>query len=198
MNKDFYSAIKARRSRYSINKEVKISDEKIEEIIKEAITHTPTAFNSQSGRAVLLLEENHDKLWNITEDNLREVVSGDFSDTEEKIQSFRNGYGTVLFFEDQNAVKSLQEKFPLYKDNFPMWSQQSSGMLQFIVWTSFDIEGLGATVQHYNELIEKDIKEEFDLPDNWKLISQMPFGNPTEEPGDKDYLPLEERFKVFK
>lgn len=198
MSKDFFTAVADRRSYYGISKETVVSDERIKEIIEHGVKYTPSSFNSQSARVVLLLGDQHDKLWNITKETLRKIVPADqFSSTEDKINSFKNGYGTVLFFEDSNVIESLQEKFALYKDNFPIWSQQASGMHQFVIWTALEIEGFGASLQHYNELIENDVKKEWSIPDNWKLIGQMPFGKPTAEPSDKEFLPLEERIKVF-
>ncbi|AGF57487.1 hypothetical protein B0P06_004210 [Clostridium saccharoperbutylacetonicum] len=199
MSKDFLTAVADRRSYYGISKETVVSDERIKEIIEHAVKHTPSAFNSQSARAVLLLGDQHDNLWNITKESLRKIVPADqFSSTEEKIDSFKNGYGTVLFFEDSSVIESLQQNFALYKDNFPIWSQQASGMHQFVIWTALEIEGFGASLQHYNELIENDVKKEWSIPDNWKLIGQMPFGKPTAEPDEKKFQPVEERIKVFK
>ena len=199
MSKNFLTAVADRRSYYGISKEPVVSDERLKEIIEHAVKHTPSAFNSQSARVVLLLENQHDKLWNIAKEALRKIVPADkFSETEDKINSFKSGYGTVLFFEDNSVVESLQQQFALYKDNFPIWSQQSSGMHQFVIWTALEIEGLGASLQHYNELIENDVKKEWNIPENWKLIGQMPFGKPTSEPNEKEFKPLEDRIKVFK
>ncbi len=199
MNKDFYSAVADRRTFYGISKEVVASDERIKEVIEYAVKHTPSAFNSQSARVVLLLEKHHDKLWDIAKEALRKIVPADqFSSTEDKINSFRNGYGTVLFFEDNSVIESLQKQFATYKDNFPIWSQQSSGMHQYVIWTSLEIEGFGVSLQHYNELIEADVKKEWNIPMNWKLIAQMPFGKPTAKPDKKEFQPLEARIKVFK
>ena len=199
MSKDFFSAVADRRTFYNISKEAVVSDDKIKEIIQKAVKYTPSSFNSQSARVVLLLEKEHDKLWDITTEALRKIVPSDnFSSTEEKINSFKNGYGTVLFFEDVSVVESLQSQFPLYKDNFPIWSQQASGMHQFVVWTGLEIEGFGVSLQHYNEVIEADVKKEWNIPSNWKMISQMPFGKPTKEPDEKQFNPLEDRIKVFK
>jgi predicted oxidoreductase (fatty acid repression mutant protein) len=199
MKKDFYVAVSGRRSVYGISKEVVVSDEKIKEVIEFAVKHTPSAFNSQSARVVLLLEKEHDKLWDITKEALRKIVPADqFSSTEDKINSFRSGYGTVLFFEDNSIIESLQEQFAAYKDNFPVWSSQSSGMHQFVIWTALEMEGLGASLQHYNELIEAEVKKEWSIPSNWKLIAQMPFGKPVVEPDEKQFQPLEQRIKVFK
>ncbi|MBD8136813.1 nitroreductase [Bacillus sp. AFS026049] len=199
MTKDFYTAIKDRRSYYGINKEVQVSDEKIKEIVEFAVKHTPSAFNSQSSRLVVLTGSAHDKLWDITTQALRKAVGeGDFSGTQQKMDSFKAGYGSILFFEDESVVKSLQEQFATYADNFPIWSQQTSGMHQLVVWTALEAEGLGATLQHYNPLIDDEVKKEWNVPSNWKLIAQMPFGNPTAQPGDKEFKPLEDRIKFYK
>jgi len=199
MKKDFYLAVEERRTFYGISKESVVSDEKIKEIIEHAVKHTPSAFNSQSARIILLLDKQHDKLWDISKEALRRIVPADqFGSTEAKINSFQSGYGTVLFFEDESVIESLQNQFPLYKDNFPIWSQQSSGMHQYVIWTALEIEGFGSSLQHYNELIEGDVKKEWGVPDNWKLIAQMPFGKPASAPDEKTYQQLDERIKVFK
>jgi len=199
MKKDFYTAVADRRSFYGISKETVTSDERIKEVIEHAVKHTPSAFNSQSARVILVLEKHHDKLWDITKEALRKIIPADqFSSTEDKINSFRSGYGTVLFFEDNSIIESLQQQFALYKDNFPVWSQQSSGMHQYVIWTTLEIEGFGASLQHYNALIEEEVKKEWDIPSNWKLIAQMPFGKPTAQPDEKQFQPLEERIKIFK
>lgn len=105
----FFDALKNRRSYYGISKESTISDEKIQEIVEEAVKYTPTAFNSQTSRAVVLLGEQHDKLWNHTEEILREVVGNEeaFQSTAEKMASFRNGYGSVLFLKTTMSLHSF-------------------------------------------------------------------------------------------
>lgn len=199
MKKDFFDAVKARRTYYQISKESPVSDERIQEIVEQAVKHSPTAFNSQSGRVVLLLGEQHDKLWNLTKETLRKVVPAEsFAPTEEKIDSFKNGYGTILFFDEHSIVENLQQKFPLYKDNFPVWSQQSSGMLQYIIWTALEIEGFGVSLQHYNPLIDAEVKKTWNIPTSWKLIGQMPFGKAAGEPKVKDYEPLEKMIKIYR
>ncbi|PAD20334.1 nitroreductase family protein [Terribacillus saccharophilus] len=199
MTQDFFKALENRRSIYALAKESPISDERIQEIVEFAVKYTPSAFNSQSTRVIVLLGDKHDRFWDITEDQLRAVVPADnFAPTEEKIASFRNGYGTVLFFEDETVVKGLQEQFALYADNFPIWSEQTSGMHQLVVWTALEMEGLGASLQHYNPLVDEAIQKEWDIPSNWKLRGQMPFGKPAMPAGDKEFQPLEERVKIIK
>lgn len=199
MAKDFYTAIEERRSIYVISKEHTVSNERIQEIVEFAVKYTPTAFNSQSGRAVVLFGEQHEKLWDLTKETLRELMPAkDFDSTEQKMEMFKAGSGTVLFFEDEEVVKSLQEQFPAYSDKFPDYALQSSGMLQFIVWTALEQEGLGATLQHYQPLIDEKVRNEWSIPASWTLHAQMPFGKPVSPAGDKEFKPLSERVKVYK
>jgi len=64
--------------------------------------------------------------------------------------------------------------------------------------TALELEGLGATLQHYNPLIDDEVKAAWHIPSSWKLIAQMPFGNPVSPAGEKEFQPLSERVKVFK
>ncbi|BBI33287.1 nitroreductase family protein [Cohnella abietis] len=199
MSNEFLTAVKKRRSIYAISKEAILSDEQIEALVGEAVLNTPSAFNSQSARVIVLLNEQHDKLWNLTEETLKQIVPADsFEATAQRIAAFRSGYGSVLFFEDQSVIEGLQEQFASYKDNFPLWSLHSSGMLQFVVWTALEAEGYGASLQHYSPLIDEQVAKEWDVPSTWKLIAQLPFGKVTAPAGEKTFQPLDSRLKVFK
>ena len=199
MTKSFYSAIKERRSIYDIIPESKISDERLEEIIKDAVLYAPSAFNSQSARVLLLLGEQHKRIWDITKEALRKIVDANgWQATEDKISSFAKGYGTVLFFDDDSVVKNLQENYPTYKDKFPVWAEQANGILQYVVWVSLQAEGLGASLQHYNPLIDNAVKQTWSVPEDWRLIAQMPFGVPASFPSEKSKLPIKERFLAYR
>ncbi len=200
MERNLKEALKHRRSYYAIGSKSLISDVEIEEIIDFAALHTPSAFNSQSARFVLLLGEHHKKLWEIVKETLKKVVAAPaFVTTEAKInKSFASGYGTVLFFNDRIVVEGLQKAYPLYYDKFPEWAMQSAGMQQLAVWTMLEDAGFGASLQHYNPLIDEVVAKEWKLPDSWELLAQIPFGVPSEPPAKKEFKPLEDRVKVFK
>lgn len=196
--KNFFDAVRGRRSIYGLSKESPVSDARLREMISLAVKYAPSAFNSQSARVVLLLGEHHDRFWNMVKEVLRVNVSEEkFPQTEEKIESFRSGYGTILFFEDQEVVEGLQRRFPLYAEQFGLWSHHSSGMLQFVLWAGLEAEGLGASLQHYSNLVENEVKKEWSLPQTWNLIAQMPFGTPTIEPDEKEFEPLDKRIRIF-
>ena len=199
MNPSFIETLKNRRTHYQISNQIPCSDDQLIELVQEVVKHTPSAFNSQSSRVIVLFGEQHKKLWNIVEETLRKLVPADkFAPTEEKIASFRAGCGSLLFFEDQTVVEKLQQQFPLYKDNFPTFSSHSSGMVQHAMWVALAERGIGASLQHYNPVIDESVHREWGIPSDWKLVSQMPFGTPTAPPGEKDFLPIDSRVKVYK
>ena len=200
MKRTFEEALSNRRSYYHIGHESPVADDEIIRIIHEAVKHVPSAYNSQSTRIVLLLREEHKKLWGIVKKTLKMMLPEEvFARTEKKIDtSFESGYGTVLFFEDTSVVGNFMEAFPLYSDNFKTWSQHTSAMHQFTIWAMLEDLGFGASLQHYNPLIDEDVKRTWHLPKEWELIAQMPFGMPLEAPDEKTFKPLEERVKVFK
>ncbi|MFS0785201.1 nitroreductase family protein [Shouchella sp. 1P09AA] len=196
---DFFKAIETRRSYHTVEKEEIVSTERVQEIVEHAVKYVPSAFNSQSARVLVLFGKEHNTFWEKTTDILKEVVGdGDFSSSQARMDGFKGGYGTVLFFEDQSVVESLQESFALYADNFPVWSEQSSGMLQFAIWTGLELEGLGASLQHYNPLVDEMVATTWDIPNTWKLRAQMPFGKPAQTPGEKEFQSLESRVKIAK
>jgi predicted oxidoreductase (fatty acid repression mutant protein) len=91
----------------------------------------------------------------------------------------------------------MQEKFAIYADKFPIWASQSNAMLQYTVWTALEAEGLGANLQHYNPLIDQKVAAEWNVPESWKLNAQLVIGGRAGEPGPKDFMPIEQRFKAF-
>lgn len=200
MTNSIKEALLQRRTNYALSNGSPISDEDIEEIVKTAVLHVPSAFNSQSTRIVLLLGENHRKLWEITKDILRKIVpAAAFAQTEAKINgAFESGHGTILYYEDQAVVRGLQAQFAAYKDNFPIWSQHTSAMHQFAIWTMLTDAGFGVNLQHYNPLIDEEVAKAFDINPDWKLIAEMPFGVALQGAGEKQFAPVEDRLKVFK
>ncbi|MGY3870380.1 nitroreductase family protein [Aeromonas crassostreae] len=200
MSHSFIEQMKIRRTIYALGDKVSHTPEQLTTLIQEAIKHSPSSFNSQSSRAVILFGEQHHALWDLTKETLRKIVPAEaFPQTESKINgSFRAGFGTVLFFEDTAVIKDLQQKFALYADNFPIWSEHGTGIAQFAVWTALAQEGIGASLQHYNPLIDDEVRQRWELPASWLLRAQMPFGSIEQPAGDKTFMDDAERFRVFK
>lgn len=191
-------AAESRRSVYSLNKNLPVGKDEIIQIVEHAVLHTPSSFNSQSARVVVLFGEEHDKVWQFVEDALRAVVPADsFEPTAQKLKLFKAGAATILFYEDQNVVKGLQEQFPAYAANFPVWADQANAMVQYAVWTTLAAAGAGANLQHYNPLPDAAIAEAWNIPENWLLRAQMVIGGIEGAAGEKTFEPVAERLKVF-
>lgn len=183
------NALSQRRSIYSLNKNLPVSENEIKNLIKNITELVPDAFNMKSARVVVALNKKQDELWNAIYD----VFNGKVS--REKINGFKAAAGTILYFYDENVVKSLQEKFPPYAANFPVWANQANGMLQISIWSALRELNIGANIQHYNPVIDKKIKEIFNLPESWVLIAQMPFGGIVESPAPKGKEDISQRVK---
>ncbi|MFG0587957.1 nitroreductase family protein [Acinetobacter sp. YQ_14] len=194
----FLNSIKSRRTIYAIGKNLSVDQTTIEETIREAVKQSPSSFNSQTSRVVTLYGESHTKFWNIVRETLRKIVPAEaFEGTNAKIDSFAAGFGTALFYEDQDVVKGLQEQFALYADNFPVWSEHSSAIAQFATWTALSEISVGASLQHYNPIIDEEVAQTFDIPANWKLRAQLVFGSIEAAAGEKTYMDDAARFKTF-
>lgn len=187
-----------RRTIYALNKTLPVSADAVNQIVEHALLHTPSSFNSQSTRLVVLHGAEHEKLWDITTNELRKIVPVEaFANTETRLNMFRAGAGTVLFFEDMAVVKKLQEQYALYADNFPIWADHANAMAQYAIWTTLAAQGIGAHLQHYNPVIDEQVASTWNIPNDWKLRAQMVFGGIATPAGDKEFAPISERLKIY-
>ena len=200
MKRTFLEAIEHRRSCYSLSATNPVSESDIISAIDRIILSTPSAYNSQSTRLVVLFGRHHTQLWEIVKNALEEFVSPEaFTGVEEKIDSsFAAGCGTVLFYEDMAVIEQLKEKYTTYADKFDEYSEHTSAMHQFAVWTALEDMELGASLQHYNPLIDTAVAHQWNISKEWRLIAQMPFGTPLSVTETKaQHLPLTIRRLVF-
>ncbi|NYZ63285.1 nitroreductase family protein [Luteimonas deserti] len=193
----FLAIARRRRTQYALGKQLPLPQSEVTALIQEAVRESPSSFNSQSSRAVILFGAHSDRFWSLVNDALRPVVPADaFAQTEAKLDGFSAGAGTVLFYEDQDVVADLQTRFPLYAENFPVWSEHASAIAQYSVWTALTEAGIGASLQHYNPLPDAAVAREWDLPASWRLRAQMPFGSHEASIGEKSYIDDAVRFRV--
>lgn len=192
-------AAKLRRSVYALNDQLPISKDEVENIVREALLHTPSSFNSQSTRLVVLWADAHHKFWQLTEDALRNIVNDEekFQSTAQKMAGFKAAAGTILFYEDQAVVRGLQDQFPTYADSFPVWAEHSDAMHQYVIWTALAAAGVGANLQHYAPVVAEQVRQTWDISPNWQLVAQLVFGGIEQPAGDKDFDPIAPRLQIF-
>ena len=195
---EFMKALAKRRSVYALGNDLDLPDEAIADMIGECVKLTPSAFNAQNQRVVVMFGKHHERLWDIVFEEVKKVAPEEqLASSKEKIDGFKAARGSVLFFDEQTITHDLMERFPLYKENFKRWSIEQLAMLQNNVWARLAENDIGASLQHYGTLIETRIKEEYQVPDTWKLYAQMPFGNILEKPESKEKEPIDKRMMVL-
>lgn len=200
METNFIDLAKKRRSIYALGRNVKLSTDELTDLIKTNMKQAPTPFNNQTTRAVILFGDSHEKLWDIVINRLKQEVPDEaaFARTAAKINNFKAAFGTILFYTETKTVKEFEDDFPLYADNFQDWSEQAQGNAQYSVWTSLAENGLGANIQHYNPLIDDEVRAAFNIPASWRLRAEMDFGSIEAPAGDKEYMADDDCFLVFK
>lgn len=94
--------VKSRRTYYGLKAESPISDDAIERIVEDSVLHVPSSFNTQTSRVVLLLKEEHKKVWDIAISAMEGLVAAGVltqeayeASTKPKLNAFRAAYGTV-------------------------------------------------------------------------------------------------------
>lgn len=187
-----YGSLEKRRSVYGLGRELPegVTLGTVLETVRKVARIVPDAFNMKSQRAIVVGGSAQDRLW--------DAIYGAFDGKldRSKADSFKAGAGTVLFFTDKNTVSSMQEQQPRYAGKFDQWSQHSIGMLQICIWTALRDLGLGASLQHYNPVIDEVVREITGAPKSWELVAQMPFGSIVQEPDPKDRGDINERVKA--
>ncbi|KAJ6157855.1 hypothetical protein N7470_005447 [Penicillium chermesinum] len=178
----FIEGLKGRRSIYALTNESTVPNERIEGLISEVLQHTPSAFNTQTTRIVVLLKEQHEKLWDIAYETAFAASTPEMFEKlyKPRIAMFRAAYGTV----HPAPFEALKTKWPMLVEKFPEF------------WTLLETEGLGASLQHYSPLIDDRVSHEWDIPAAWSLQAQLVFGKPIGPPREKTFEPVEKRLFV--
>ncbi|KAE8154440.1 putative fatty acid repression mutant protein [Aspergillus avenaceus] len=200
MSKSISDGFKDRRTIYALTNESTISDDRLEQLVRDVVLHTPSAFNSQTSRLVVLLKKDHERLWDIAYEVASTTVPSEVFEKvyKPRIAMFRKAYGSALFYEDAAPIRPLEDKWPMLKDKFPQWSEHASAMHQYALWTLLEAEGLGCSLQHYNPMLDARIAEEWKVPADWSLKAQLVFGKPVGGPGrEKAFEPVEQRQFVY-
>ena len=183
-------SLEKRRSFYKLGKNIKLSRDEIVALVKKVVHLVPDAFDCKSARVALLLGQKSEEFW----DGVFDAFGGKVS--HEKLDGFKGGAGTLLYFYDSDVVKGLQAKYPSYTDKFPIWAREAGGMVQIALWTALRDAQIGASIQHYNPIVDDLAHQITGFPESYVLTAQMPFGTIEGPARDKDGEDIEQRVKV--
>ena len=190
--------LKTRRSIYILNDQLPVSQAIVTGRVKEAISLSPTAFMMQDIHAVILTGDNHKKLWDkIVYNTLQKIVPAEaFKRTEIKLNTFSQATGTILLLRDLEAVEQMRKEYATYADEMDNWSWQDLGIAMVNIWSSLAEINVGANIQHYNPLIDDEVKATWNIPANYQLVGQMVYGGIVSRPGDKERKSGDELVRV--
>ena len=194
----FVDLAEKRRSIYALGTDSNYSKKDIENRIREVVKQVPSAFNSQTTRVVVLFDSANEKFWNHIYDVQQNVLEGDMWDMMSGIiTGAKNGIGTVLFFEDKEAVEGM----PAQGVRQEAYKQNNNANAQYAVWLALAEMDLGASLQHFNvgyeQGFDKGTKEMFNLPESYEMLAQMPFGSVEQQAGEKEHIDTDVQVKVF-
>lgn len=194
----FTELVKNRRTQYAIGKNTELSNEEITTYITNVVKDVPTAFNSQTTRVAIVFGEESVKLWDHILDVQKDVLQGEMWDMMSGVmEGAKNGIGTVLFFEDLEAVKAM----PVNGTRGEAYKQNNNANTQYATWLGLTQLGLGGSLQHFNvgyeQGFDKSVKKLLGLPEHWELQAQMPFGSIEGEVAEKEYIADNDRVRVI-
>jgi predicted oxidoreductase (fatty acid repression mutant protein) len=173
----------ARRTQYQLKKALPegVTIEQVQDIVQQLVKNTPTSFNSQTVRAVVITGDLHNKVWQSVADAIP-------TDAQKKRPTSikDEAFGSVIFFDESAALKKIQDAFPAYADYFPIFASTSNGAAQINTWALIGELGLGGHLQHYNQWVESALKGK--VPESWNVVAQLAFGIPVGEPDEKTFI----------
>ena len=108
-----------------------------------------------------------------------------------------NGTRTILFIDAIELVKHAYKKY-LQRDEEERIRMKKKEDNCFYVTPKVKEYLESNNINIDVKLIEEDVKKMLDLPDSWKILSQMPFGSIEKTPAEKTFLPLENRLVIFR
>lgn len=194
----FVDLLEKRRSIYALGTNSRYSKQEITDRIRKVVKQVPSAFNSQTTRVVVLFDEANHKFWDHIYDVQRNVLEGEMWDAMSGVLTgSKNGIGTVLFFEDMDAVKEM----PAQGVRQEAYKQNNNANVQYAVWLALAEMDLGASLQHFNvgyeQGFDKGTKKMFNLPKSYEMLAQMPFGSIEQGAGEKEHIDADIQVKVL-
>lgn len=187
---DFKDLLTKRRSQYAIGANTDVTAADVTAALNEVIPQVPSAFNSQATRVVVVSGENNVKLWELIKNVQKDVLDeATLNYMTPIMDGARDAVGTILFFEDRDAVES---GIPANEERRLIYKNHASANAQLTTWLTLTELGLGANLQHFNigyeQGFDRSIRELLDLSESWELIAQMSFGSIEAPAADKETI----------
>lgn len=179
----FLAAAKHRRTVYGVKNTSAVSDKRVQEILEQVLSFTPSSYNTQPLRVVLVTGAKHAAMWDAIIAAAEPVLKGAGEEVWKTMsgvfQMHKASYGSVAFFDSANTLAESGKTHASAAHMFDEFSHHASGMAQILVWSALELEGLGANLQHLNAIppVEDAIKKFLAVPEDWKLRAHLNYGD---------------------
>ncbi|CAI7427268.1 CGH_1_collapsed_G0041390.mRNA.1.CDS.1 [Saccharomyces cerevisiae] len=113
---NYLNAITNRRTIYNLKPELPqgVGLDDVKRTVHVILKNTPTAFNSQVNRAVIIVGDTHKRIWDAV------ASAMPTAEAKKRPESCRDeAYGSVIFFTDEGPTEKLQRDFPALAAAFP-------------------------------------------------------------------------------
>ena len=175
---EFHDLVNSRRTVYGLGSNTDVTAEKVTEVLSNMAPKLPSAMNIQSTRLVVISGEVNKKVWELIDATQQQVMSEEMYAKKAPVYAAaKKAPGTVLFWESRNDVNSM----PTRPARAQAYKENNHAIAAYATWLALTELGLGASLQHvnvgYEQGSDKEIRELLDLPDDWEMLAQMPFGS---------------------
>ena len=194
---NFITAVSNRRTNYTLSKNVTIPQETITKTIEDVIREVPSAFNMQSGKAVIAFGETHDAIWKITMDTLRKS-------SRQPISPRRKPRSTPspkpMARSSTSTTRPSSTTWPPSSRSTPRISPSGSAGQRHDAVRRLDRPDRPRTRRQPPALQpphRRRSQKTHRRSQKMAAHRQMPFGHPTEPPKPIVKVPIEERVKVL-
>ncbi|OAA66951.1 nitroreductase family protein [Niveomyces insectorum RCEF 264] len=199
------AAAKHRRTVYGLKDTSPVPDSRIEEIVQQVLSFSPSSYNTQPDRITIVLGAKHKELWQVIIDAAKPILlaagPGVWEAMGPRLEGHKSAYGSVLFWVSEKAIKEAGETHASAAQMFPQFSEHSSGMAQILVWTALEVEGFGANLQHMGVIppVQTALQKFLGLPEDYLLKANLNFGEEAQPHPEKPAkLPFSETLKIVK
>jgi predicted oxidoreductase (fatty acid repression mutant protein) len=160
--------------------------------IVEAIRLTPAAYNLPPWHVVIIRDELS-AYWRLVEQAVNERLDGDRRNRYlDRLDGFRGGVAVALIFEDVSVRQQLADAWQISLEQAGAFAEQGLGMVQLALWLAVTAEGLVASLQHWEWLLDDGVVDFVGLPtDQFRLIATLPIGHAGEEPRPTDRIQVD-------
>lgn len=162
-----------------------LSADDVTKLIQQVVAITPTCYNCQGSRVIILYGEEHTRFWQ----RLMKLKVDTAEERRFLEESVVPAAGTVVLLEDDLSVKVMQKMYPSFAMAFPYFAEHSSGMVELSLTVGLAQKEIGTIIRHYRTDPAEVLEADSDVPETWKMKAQIAFGLKTAPSMRREELP---------